>query len=155
MKQTIFYGDLCYIKGYGSSTWEVIGYTLKWNFLQGKVKEEIIYVLSNVHTGENNIAYQDDLILVCRAIYAYDYIRQLDEHGSPPKMLNNKNAEKEKVEMTMTRKQKDDLLNELLDRYNDVQNFIKADGEINEHNRQQLEEIEAKLNEVNKTIVTR
>lgn len=132
MKQTIYYGDLCYIKGYGNSTWEVIGYTFEWSFLNGKVEEEIIYVLYNVHTGEKSIAYQEDLTLVCRALYAYEYIRQL-ENGSPPKMPVKNKAEENtnmKVDRIATMPHKyPNTINGLLDELTDLLGIVEVIGE--------------------------
>ncbi|MGG0667885.1 hypothetical protein ABE073_05065 [Lederbergia citrisecunda] len=150
-----FEGDLCSVDGYGHLIWEVERFAPSFEVKGGKVVDEYItYTLQNVHTGEDIIAFEEDLSLICRAKDAIDYIRQLNKTRNPPNNPVN-TAGKEKAKMktlkatVITRKQKDDLLNELLDRYNDVKNFIKADGEITERYQKQLEEIEAELNKVN------
>lgn len=144
-----FEGDLCRIRGYGNLTWKVIGFTPSVEILHGKeVDKNVIYTFENVFTGEDIIALEEDLILVCKAKYASEYIKQLNDDGSPPNMSKYLGKEKSEVQIYLTQKQKDDMLNELLDRHNDVKRFIEADGEITERNQRQLDEIEAEFNRV-------
>lgn len=149
MKQLLFYGDLCYVQGYGNSTWEVVGYTFEWSFLDGKVEEEIIYNVSNVHTGEINIACQEDVTLVCRAKFAYEYIRQLDKNGSPPKKPVN-NTGKEKVKVNLDKKnvhtpyEYPDTLNGLLEELADLLSLVETIGE-DEYLKQKISTVKVKL----------
>lgn len=155
----IFEGDLCRVDGYGHLVWEVIEFSPTFNVKHKRVVSEYIdYTLKNVYSGEEIFACEEDLSLICRAKDALNYIRQLNKTGtnSPPKLpVNKAGKEKAKVKTKLTRKQKDDLLNELLDRYLDVLKFIKADGEITEHNQKQIDLIEAELKVIERLPVVR
>lgn len=84
MKQTLFEGDLCVLDGYGSRVWEVVGFTFEKSSMGGRVNEEIIYNLSCIMSTEWNIGVQSETELVCKAAYAYQYVKELDDEGLPP-----------------------------------------------------------------------
>lgn len=84
MKQTLHAGDLCVVDGYGNRVWEVVGYTFEKSFMEGNFYEEIIYNLSCIMSSEWTIGVQEDVQLVCKAKYAYQYVRELNEKGLPP-----------------------------------------------------------------------
>lgn len=84
MKQTLFEGDLCVLDGYGNRIWEVVGFTFEKSSMSGKVTEEIIYNLSCIISTEWNIGVQSETMIVCKAAYAYQYVKELNNQGLPP-----------------------------------------------------------------------
>lgn len=95
-----FEGDLCQVKGYGHLVWEVIGFAPTFERYRGKLIDEYVtYTFQNVHTGEEILAFEEDLSLICRAKFAFDYIRQLDKNSSPPDLsVNSIRKGRDKVE---------------------------------------------------------
>lgn len=106
MEQTLYEGDLCVLDGYGNRVWEVVGFTFQKSQMSGKVTEEIIYDLSCITSTEWNIGTQSETELVCKAAYAYQYVKELDDEGLPPSYDSKKQKPKrvKKGGATMTNK---------------------------------------------------
>lgn len=149
MKRKFNAGDLCVVDGYGDRVWEVEGFTLEFMYLRGQYAEEIIYNLKCILTNERVIAYQSDVILVCRAAYAYDYLRQLDESGRPPKStVNIAREEDENMEQInewriphVYPNTRDGLLEELAD----LLTVVKVIGEADEYLQNRIDKVKNKL----------
>jgi hypothetical protein len=138
-------GDLVYLNNFGSRTWIVNYHKHEEYPMYDEMVEVVVYDVTCVVSMERRRAIQEDVMLVCKADYAYLYLGQLDTNGMPPRLdaVSKSSYRKEDTQLKK-RKEKDDLINNLLDMYNDIQRFIESDGEISEHFQAKMDEIKAK-----------
>lgn len=140
-------GDLVYCKYSLNKTWEIKGYYYGYSAMH--------YNLICIKTAKTLLALEEELMLVCKAEYAIDYIRMLDKEGMPPPIseLNSLNTGKEVVKMNpsarqalkLTLQEKNEILDELLDRYIDTLRFIEVDKGVNDITQAQVDSILAEL----------
>jgi len=121
-----FIGDLVKVRGYGSNLFKIMGFRTEiWRY-KSDAWEDIIYALSRVSDGEWLEAGEDELTLVADAESADTFIQKLGllyilDKKKKPVDLTKKNssyrqAEKELLEKA---KEKKELIDGLLDIYND------------------------------------
>jgi len=121
-----FIGDLVKVRGYGSNLFKIMGFRTEiWRY-KSDAWEDIIYELSRVSDGEWLEAGEDELTLVADAESADTFIQKLGllyilDKKKKPVDLTKKNssyrqAEKELLEKA---KEKKELIDGLLDIYND------------------------------------
>jgi|SRR6185312_623308 len=92
-EQTLFLGDLCEVDGYERVIWEAVRCSL--------VYDSIIYDLVNVFSGDWITRTQEEVMLVCRAQYAFEYVEELDENGMSPTYEFYTDTHKNKEEKLM------------------------------------------------------
>lgn len=121
-----FIGDLVKVKGYGSNLFKIVGFRTEiWRY-KSDAWEDIIYELSRVSDGEWLEAGEEELTLVADAENADTFIQKLgllylmDKKKKPVdlKKTNSsfRSTEKELLERI---KEKKELIDGLLDIYND------------------------------------
>ncbi|WP_445491153.1 hypothetical protein [Niallia sp. 03133] len=123
-----FIGDLVKVKGYGSNLFKIMGFRTEiWRY-KSDAWEDIIYELSRVSDGEWLEAGEEELTLVADADNADTFIQKLgllyimDKKKKPVDLQKTNNSfratEKELLERS---KEKKELIDGLLDIYNDYQ----------------------------------
>jgi hypothetical protein len=123
-----FFGDLVQVSGYGADLFKVVGFRTEiWRYKED-AWEDVIYELSRVSDGEWLEAEEEELTLVADAESADTFIQKLgllylvnkqEKTVSNPKLQNIiRKAEFEEIER---KKEKKQLIDDLLDIYNDYQ----------------------------------
>ncbi|MBO0958308.1 hypothetical protein J1P26_01065 [Neobacillus sp. MM2021_6] len=122
-----FFGDLVQVSGYGADLFKVVGFRTEiWRYKED-AWEDVIYELSRVSDGEWLEAGEEELTLVADAENADTFIQKLgllylvnknEKTEKNPKLLQNmiRKAEVEEIER---KKEKKELIDNLLDIYND------------------------------------
>ncbi|GKU80875.1 hypothetical protein [Niallia sp. NCCP-28] len=127
-----FIGDLVKVKGYGSNLFKIVGFRTEiWRY-KSDAWEDIIYELSRVSDGEWLEAGEEELTLVADAENADTFIQKLgllylmDKKKKPVDLKKTNSSfrgtEKELLERI---KEKKELIDGLLDIYNDYHSLFK------------------------------
>jgi hypothetical protein len=121
-----FIGDLVQVSGYGADLFKVVGFRTEiWRYKED-AWEDVIYELSRVSDGEWLEAGEEELTLVADAESADTFIQKLgllylvnkqDKTGSKP--LSKKILRKDEWEVIERKKERKQLIDNLLDIYND------------------------------------
>ncbi len=121
-----FFGDLVQVSGYGADLFKVVGFRTEiWRYKED-AWEDVIYELSRVSDGEWLEAGEEELTFVADAESADTFIQKLgllylvnkqEQTAGKPKTQNMvRKAELEEIER---KKEKKQLIDNLLDIYND------------------------------------
>ncbi|MDQ0217948.1 hypothetical protein ELQ35_00415 [Peribacillus cavernae] len=127
-----FFGDLVQVEGYGGDYFKVNGFRTEiWRYKENSW-EDVIYELSRISDGEWLEAHEEELTLIADAERADTIIQKLgllhpinqkpvkkDQNDTPPA---SRKSEKERIELNAEKKQ---LIDGLLDLYNDYQILYK------------------------------
>lgn len=121
-----FFGDLVQVNGYGGDLFRVVGFRTEiWRYKED-AWEDVIYELSRVSDGEWLEAGEEELTLVADAESAETFIQKLgllyliNKQQPPVKLPNLQNIlRKAEVETLEQRKEKKQLIDSLLDIFND------------------------------------
>ncbi|RVT65501.1 hypothetical protein [Niallia taxi] len=121
-----FIGDLVKVKGYGSNLFKIMGFRTEiWRY-KSDAWEDIIYELSRVSDGDWLEAGEEELTLVADAENADSFIQKLgllyimDKKKKPVNLQKpNSSYRKTEKELLESTKEKQELINGLLDIYND------------------------------------
>lgn len=121
-----FFGDLVQVSGYGSDLFKVVGFRTEiWRYKED-AWEDVIYELARVNDGEWLEAGEEELTLVADAESAETFIQKLgllylinkqQKSIHSPKIQNI--LRKTEVEEIERKKEKKQLIDHLLDIYND------------------------------------
>jgi hypothetical protein len=121
-----FFGDLVQVSGYGADLFKVVGVRTEiWRYKED-AWEDIIYELSRISDGEWLEAGEEELTLVADAENADTFIQKLgllylvnkqDKAQKNPKIQNM--VRKSEVEEIERKKEKKELIDNLLDIFND------------------------------------
>ena len=121
-----FFGDLVQVSGYGSDLFKVVGFRTEiWRYKED-AWEDVIYELSRISDGEWLEAGEEELTLVADAESAETFIQKLgllylinkqQKSVQLPKLQNM--LRKSEVEEITRKKEKKQLIDHLLDMYND------------------------------------
>lgn len=146
-------GDLVNSKSYPEQTWEIVGYSCEQSFYNGESNTSVHYNLIGVVALDTLFVDEEDLILVCKWAYAKEYIAQLDENGKPPSIASinpylTPSTTKEVNLMRLSYNERNEMIDDLLDRMNQIKGFTIADGEVSEEYQRQIEEIKVELNKL-------
>lgn len=150
-----FFGDLVQVKGYGNDLFKVVGVRTEiWRYKED-AWEDIIYELARVKDGEWLEAGEEELTLLADAEHADTFIKKLGflsiigKTEKPAQQLaesqSTKNAEARELEK---RKEKKELVDRLLDIYNDYRILHQLFGDL--EYEQVMEVILKKLQEIHK-----
>lgn len=120
------FGDLVQVNGYGGDLFRVVGFRTEiWRYKED-AWEDVIYELSRVSDGEWLEVGEEELTLVADAESAETFIQKLgllyliNKQQQPIKLPNLQNLyRKAEVETLEQRKEKKQLIDSLLDIYND------------------------------------
>ncbi|MED4038578.1 hypothetical protein ABER75_14605 [Niallia taxi] len=123
-----FIGDLVKVKGYGSNLFKIMGFRTEiWRY-KSDAWEDIIYELSRVSDGDWLEAGEEELTLVADAENADSFIQKLgllyimDKKKKPVNLQKpNSSYRKTEKELLESTKEKQELIDGLLDIYNDYQ----------------------------------
>jgi hypothetical protein len=121
-----FFGDLVQVDGYGQDYFKIVGFRTEiWRYKEN-AWEDVIYELSRLSDGEWLEAHEEELTLIAEAEDAETFIQKLGllypiNKKTGKKEINKassavRKAEKEALE---ERKEKKQLIDGLLDLYND------------------------------------
>ncbi|PLS01596.1 hypothetical protein [Neobacillus cucumis] len=121
-----FFGDLVQVSGYGADLFKIVGFRTEiWRYKED-AWEDVIYELSRVSDGDWLEAGEEELTLVADAENADMFIQKLgllyfvnrqEKAAKNPKVQNTvRKAEFEEIER---KKEKKELIDSLLDIYND------------------------------------
>lgn len=121
-----FFGDLVQVSGYGSELFKVVGFRTEiWRYKED-AWEDVIYELSRVSDGDWLEAGEEELTLVADAENAETFIQKLgflylvNKQQTPFKLPKLENIlRKAEVEEMERKKEKKQLIDDLLDIYND------------------------------------
>ncbi|MCT2344666.1 hypothetical protein [Niallia taxi] len=121
-----FIGDLVKVKGYGSNLFKIMGFRTEiWRY-KSDAWEDIIYELSRVSDGDWLEAGEEELTLVADAENADSFIQKLgllyimDKKKKPVNLQKpNSSYRKTEKELLESTKEKQELIDGLLDIYND------------------------------------
>jgi hypothetical protein len=162
IKYKFFFGDLVQVSGYGADLFKVVGFRTEiWRYKED-AWEDVIYELSRVNDGEWLEAGEEELTLVADAESADTFIQKLgllylvnkqEKAVSKPKLQSIvRKAEYEEIERKKEMKQ---LIDELLDIYNDYQILFKLyhDQEYYQVMRVILRKLESLVNDDGKSPV--
>jgi hypothetical protein len=146
------FGDLVEVDGYPNRVFRVEGYQLITNCYPDEEYTEIVYDLVDAISGEWLEADADDLTLLADAAQADEYLRTIDLRNYPrpqafmffglpigeeavsmaekerPLTPREKSA-KEAEERKQMRKLKAEIIDDLLDQYNDAKALYEAFGD--------------------------
>ncbi len=121
-----FFGDLVQVAGYGADLFKVVGFRTEiWRYKED-AWEDVIYELSRVSDGEWLESGEEELTLVADAENADTFIQKLgllylvnkqEKTPNNPKLQNM--VRKSEVEEMERKKQKKELIDNLLDIFND------------------------------------
>jgi hypothetical protein len=126
IEYSFFFGDLVQVSGYGAELFKVIGFRTEiWRYKED-AWEDVIYELSRVSDGEWLEAGEEELTLVADAENADTFIQKLgllylvkkqEKSGEILKVENL--IRKEEFEEIKNKKEKKELIDNLLDIFND------------------------------------
>ena len=123
-----FIGDLVKVKGYGSNLFKIMGFRTEiWRY-KSDAWEDVIYELSRVSDGEWLEAGEEELTLVADAENADSFIQKLgllyimDKKKKPVNLQKtNSSYRKSEKELLESTNEKIEVIDGLLDIYNDYQ----------------------------------
>jgi hypothetical protein len=123
-----FIGDLVKVKGYGSNLFKIMGFRTEiWRY-KSDAWEDVIYELSRVSDGEWLEAGEEELTLVADAENADSFIQKLgllyimDKKKKPVNLQKtNSSYRKSEKELLESTNEKKEVIDGLLDIYNDYQ----------------------------------
>jgi hypothetical protein len=128
IEYNFFFGDLVQVSGYGAELFKVIGFRTEiWRYKED-AWEDVIYELSRISDGEWLEAGEEELTLVADAENADTFIQKLgllylvkkqEKTGENLKVENL--VRKEEFEAIKQKKEKKELIDNLLDIFNDYQ----------------------------------
>jgi hypothetical protein len=121
-----FIGDLVQVKGYGADLFKVVGFRTEiWRYKED-AWEDVIYELSRISDGEWLEVNEDELTLIADADSADTFIQKLgllyslDKKKKTLKLPEPKNVyRKAEREILNEKKQSSEMIDALLDLYND------------------------------------
>lgn len=150
-KQSITFGDLVEVDGYEGRLYYVDSYVVHNIHLPSEAYTEVWYDLTCAHTGDFQIAEQEDISLVCEADQAEDYLRKagLRKAMKDPLIqdqldrlfgrLENKPAQGVKK---VTNGNKSERVDELLTKLSDYHTLIREFGSEDDIGQEWLKEID-------------
>lgn len=154
-KHEINFGDLVYVKGYGSIPFYVDGWQEIKIYEPESVSDEKIYDITNAYTGAYEIAYAEDVSKICAAEHAEAYLRKRAERGGEKMFtffgfnfdFNDEDIPNYIEKLRDSDKPKQAKIDELLDEYNDIKRIINEFGDDEEN------DYKAKINEIERKII--
>ncbi|MFC4322800.1 hypothetical protein [Litchfieldia salsa] len=131
-----YFGDLVFVKGYGEAIFKIVGIRTEiWRYKEGSF-EEIVYELSRLSDGEWLEASEEELILIADSENAEIFLQKLTLYYLIKKekksmelhaiMDMSKKTEKEIIKL---QKEKEEIVDGLLDVYNDYKYLYEVFGD--------------------------
>ncbi|MBD8068036.1 hypothetical protein [Bacillus sp. PS06] len=131
-----YFGDLVFVKGYGKNIFKVVGIRTEiWRYKEGSF-EEIIYELSRLSDGEWLEAAEEELILIADSENAETFLQKLTLFYMIQKQKKTMElqaimdmSKKTEKEMIKIKKEKAEIIDGLLDVYNDYRDLYEVFGD--------------------------
>ncbi len=127
-----FFGDLVQVFGYDEEYFQVVGFRTEiWRYKEN-AWEDVVYELSKLSDGEWLEAHEDELILVADADSADVYFQKLGllyplkKNGVKKDMKASQSLRKAERKILQEKKEKKQLIDDLLDLYNDYSRLYKT-----------------------------
>lgn len=127
-----FFGDLVQVFGYEEEYFQVVGFRTEiWRYKEN-AWEDVVYELSRLSDGEWLEAHEDELILVADAESAEVYFQKLGllyplkSNGSKKDIKTSQSLRKAERKILQEKKEKQQLIDDLLDLYNDYSQLYKT-----------------------------
>ena len=127
-------GDLVQVEGYPYDYFKVIGYRTEiWRYKEN-AWEDVIYELSRISDGEWLEAHEEELTLLADAKKADEIIQKLGlflstKNNELAIIAKQNNQDKGERDMTMTKNEKKEMIDGLLDLYNDYCRLYEQFGD--------------------------
>lgn len=157
-----FIGDLVNVKGYGSNLFKIMGFRTEiWRY-KSDAWEDVIYELARVSDGEWLEAGEEELTLVADAENADIFIQKLgllyimDKKKKTVDLQKTNNSFRQKEKELLERaKEKKELIDGLLDIYNDYYQLYKlfADVEYEQIMKLTIRKLKQIINQDDRNIV--
>ncbi|WP_078546395.1 hypothetical protein [Litchfieldia alkalitelluris] len=136
IKYHFYFGDLVFVDGYGTDIFKVVGIRTEiWRYKEGSF-EEVIYELSRISDGEWLEAAQEELILIADCENAEEFLQRLalfymirKEKKTMELHAIMDMSKKTEKEISKLKKEKEEIIDGLLDVYNDYQTLFKLFGD--------------------------
>jgi len=129
-------GDIVVVDGYPGRKFRVESYTYYVEYTEGYIEEDVSYIVYDIETGEDLVAFQDEITVI--------------QTARNSKVVRNKKKEEgwsiRKWEQ-LTRSEKIDYL---LDELRDYQTLIKMFGDENNEYKNKIELVKKKLEELSR-----
>jgi hypothetical protein len=130
------FGDLVQVKGYGSDLFKVVGFRTEiWRYKED-AWEDVIYELSRINDGEWLEAGEEELTLLADAESADTFIQKLgllyiiNKQQKPVNLKKQQGSVKQmEKEFLESRKEKKQMIDGLLDIYNDYRILFQLFGD--------------------------
>jgi hypothetical protein len=147
------HGDLVQVDGYETRIFEILGYCVEHYYYPDEQYTDIVFEISDVHTGEILETDETDLTLLCRQPQAQAYVDKLPhvqvyeiditERKLSPREESSRLAEERK----QLRKMKAEIVDDLLDRIRDYRRLYAMFGD--EEFSDVVFALEAEINKLN------
>lgn len=168
--QNISFGDLVSVQGYEGRLYFVDSWSVEHHYTPDETWTEVLYDITDAHTGEYMMAEKEDVTRVCGAAEADEYLKnpaspQPEEttkrpnvfdqiFGEVPKMKSNEPRNPSARELSgieaerrkQARKERAVKIDALLDEYNDARAMVEMFGD--EEYRAKAEYLRLKMVEI-------
>lgn len=129
-------GDIVQVKGYEAELFKVVGYRTEiWRYTEDGW-EDVIYELMRINDGEWLEASEEELAFVMGKKEAGTFVQQLSlmhivspENKSMDQLLAKEKLQKLEPPVRKAKRTKNDIVNELLDIYNDYRSLYEMFGD--------------------------
>lgn len=126
-------GDIVVVDGYPGRKFRVDSYTYYVEYTKGYIEEGVSYIVYDIETGEDLIAFQDEITVI--------------QTAHAPKFAKKEDGRSTRKWEQLTRSEKIDYL---LDELRDYQALIKMFGDENNEYKNKIELVKKKLEELSK-----
>ena len=129
-------GDIVVVDGYPGRKFRVESYTYYVEYTEGYIAEDVSYIVYDIETGEDLIAFQDEITVIQTA------------HTS--KVVRNEKKEDGRSTRKWEQLTYSEKIDYLLDELRDYQALIKMFGDENNEYKNKIELVKKKLEELSK-----
>lgn len=129
-------GDIVVVDGYPGRKFRVESYTYYVEYTEGYITEDVSYIVYDIETGEDLIAFQDEITVIQTA------------HTS--KVVRNKKKEDGRSIRKWEQLTRSEKIDYLLDELRDYQTLIKMFGDENNEYKNKIELVKKKLEELSR-----
>lgn len=131
-------GDIVVVDGYPGRKFRVESYTYYVEYTEGYIEEGVSYIVYDIETGEDLIAFQDEITVIQTA------------HTHTSKVVRNKKKEDRRSIRKWEQLTHSEKIDYLLDELRDYQTLIKMFGDENNEYKNKIELVKKKLEELSR-----
>ncbi len=154
-RHDIAFGDLVYVDGYGNTPFYIDGWQTTTYYEPDAEWTDTLYDLTCAHTGEYEVAYDEDIKRICSKDQAEDYLElnskgseeMVDAYGWGGEYRPNKKTTARNPELEKQREEEriKTQIDKLLDDYIDAKTLEEVLPEDAEKYREQAEDVIGRL----------